>query len=271
MGAREWRCRRRWLCGWLLAFAAACWPVPAASAQSLPDWVDKVYRAPPPAELTDALIDALGDPRWVVRDSATRWLGLAGPELLEPLRHQYHQTLSQEVRLRIRQVAQEIFLRDRLDVNWGFIGIRMGFASGVSAEIMGGAACVGIPIQPMPHSAATEAGLQPGDVIVMVDGERFVLSPQHADEARLAFSRRIRQGRPNDVITLTFVRDGKLLNREVTLMPAPSETAATTEFGQTNPSYSGAHDDFRSYWTEHFTVPNATQPPATSDESYRPL
>jgi S1-C subfamily serine protease len=54
----------------------------------------------------------------------------------------------------------------------------------------------------MNKSAAAEAGLKEGDIIQSIDGTQLASSTE--------FSERIARHRPDDIIKLTYLRDGKL-------------------------------------------------------------
>jgi S1-C subfamily serine protease len=53
----------------------------------------------------------------------------------------------------------------------------------------------------MSKSAAAEAGLKEGDIIQSIDGTQLASSTE--------FSERIARHRPDDVIKLSYLRDGK--------------------------------------------------------------
>lgn len=250
----------RCLC-WL---AALCVLSPAVLADPLPDWARKVHRAAPPAEMVQTLLDGLGDPHWAVRDGATRWLSLGGPELYEPLLAVYRQTLSQEVRFRIRQITREVFIRHRLGSSGGFIGIRMLGVRAIGAGIIGDGPGVGIRIRPMANTAATEAGLQSDDLIVMLDHRLLDGSSGNALAVSVEFAQRIGQHPPGHTVNLTVLRGRRLHTVEVTLMPRP------ISMEKASVAYHNAKEDFRYFWNERLASEPPADRPTTSPTAGKP-
>lgn len=94
------------------------------------------------------------------------------------------------------------------EVRPGFLGINGQDVSAEAAEAFGvpeGAVIVDV----VPGSAADDAGLQPEDVIVALDGEPI--------DSMLGLSSRILVRQPGDEVTIGFVRDGQEREATVTL------------------------------------------------------
>jgi S1-C subfamily serine protease len=68
----------------------------------------------------------------------------------------------------------------------------------------------------MSKSAAAEAGLKEGDIIQSIDGTQLASSE---------FSERIARHRPDDIIKLSYLRDGKTKTVSATLKRKPVKTA----------------------------------------------
>jgi hypothetical protein len=266
MLGRQWAC----CCFFLLAVGLA-WAVPAAAelTEPLPDWVNEVHRQAPPAEMVETLLEGLGDPRWIVRDEATRWLSLSTPNVYEALRQRYQQVLSREVRTRIRQVAREVFIRERMGPAEGFIGVRMdNRIVQIPPRVVADTEAVGIRIYPVRRTAAVEAGLRDGDIIVMLDHELLASARRSPVRTVQLFGEQIRARRPNEVIVLTVLRESQLLDVPVRLMPRPiSQSDALTRA-----AFDNAVEDFEYFWNETFIVESpaamepATQPAADRDD-----
>lgn len=90
----------------------------------------------------------------------------------------------------------------------GAIGIRMQEAPSTPMEDSGFDNGVMIT-EVMPKSAASEAGLQQGDIIVMIEGETFYSS--------LDLSQYIFDHEPEETLAFTILRDGQVMDIAVTL------------------------------------------------------
>src|SRR5699024_5773357 len=89
----------------------------------------------------------------------------------------------------------------------GFLGVRGGDAAGsrqgaILAEIE-------------TDSPAAEAGMQPGDLIISVDGDRVA--------GMIDLQAQISTRRPGDEVTIGLLRDGEELETDVVLGKAPGE------------------------------------------------
>jgi S1-C subfamily serine protease len=73
----------------------------------------------------------------------------------------------------------------------------------------------------MSKSAAAEAGLKEGDIIQSIDGTQLASSTE--------FSERIARHRPDDIIKLSYLRDGKTKTVSATLKrEAPVKTVISS-------------------------------------------
>jgi len=87
------------------------------------------------------------------------------------------------------------------------------------AEQLGTNGVTGVRLtQVYPHSTTTAAGLQAGDLVLAIDGEKIAAS-QPGDEE--VFTNRIRQYRVGDKPEFTLMRAGKLLKLPVELVRSP--------------------------------------------------
>jgi putative serine protease PepD len=103
-----------------------------------------------------------------------------------------------------RRIAEEIITRGY--ATHAIIGVRLDSTySGEGAKISSSA----VPDAVTPGGPAAKAGLQPGDVIVAVDGERITT----ADELIVAIRRQL----PGSRVQLTFLRSGRRTTVSVVL------------------------------------------------------
>lgn len=96
-------------------------------------------------------------------------------------------------------------------VNRGYIGVSISSVKDeVEAKAFGLDGVYGVKIESvLKESAAAQAGLEDGDVILKLDGEKIYTSPE--------LQSRIAQKRAGDKVDLVIMRDKKILNKTVTL------------------------------------------------------
>lgn len=170
--------------------------------------------------LVAELIAQLGDRRWEVRDHATAGLKVGGPNLFDRLAEAYQSSRQPEVRLRIKEVVEHIFLTAGLKSTGGFLGIRQRVVGGTEdARIPAGQAGI-LVVEALPGTAAAQAGLRAGDVIVALNGEGLKIG-QNQEE----FGRRISRFEQGTGLMLTVLRADKHMDVHVTLGARPFEHA----------------------------------------------
>ena len=168
-----------------------------------------------PVPVDEAMVQ-LGDPDYAVREQATGWLVSQGEPMLGRMVRLYRVSNDEEVRARARRVAVQIFLA----VPKGFLGIS--FPKGIQQVGLGeNARCVVRVDSVEKDSPARQAGLQAGDVIEALDGERF-MGPKELWASE--FPRRIQSIRPGTEVILTVSRGVQLLKLPVVLgTPTPQQ------------------------------------------------
>jgi len=120
-----------------------------------------------------------------------------------------------EVRKRCLAVLRELVVDEYLKEGEGYLGIR---TLDEFANIPGDPKPRSVirVIQIIPDSAAQQAGLLLNDLIAALDDQVW-----YKTQVSLAFTGKIRQFKPNTRITLTVLREGKLLELRVTLGRRP--------------------------------------------------
>ncbi len=110
------------------------------------------------------------------------------------------------------------------EVKRGYIGVQIGAVDQTLADALGLGDAKGVIVQGLVEDgAASAAGIQQGDVILMVDG-KDVNKPNEL-QAIIAMHH---QG---DQVTLKIFRDGKTLEKKVTLRPRSGDQLAAQEKG----------------------------------------
>ena len=111
-------------------------------------------------------------------------------------------------------------------VSRGYIGVNITQIDEAMAKALGLDKAKGVLVQTLTKGGAGEdAGIKEGDVILSVDGKE-VNAP---NELQII----IGSHHPGESVKLTIFRDGKTLDKDVTLRPKPEET--TTGLGNNNP------------------------------------
>jgi hypothetical protein len=197
-----------------------------------------------PAVLVDDLIRQLGDRRWEVRDRASTSLKMGGRELFDQLASAYQASRSPEVRLRIKEVVEHVWLSGELKPTGGFLGVRQRLVTPADdPRIPQGQAGIQV-IEAIPGTAAQQAGLVPGDVILTLNGK-----PLRADDRAEDFAGRIFALQQGAKVSLTVLRGAKQIEVQATLGPRPLELG---DLRAGDPSRSLAQRRFWAMWRAKF-------------------
>lgn len=164
---------------WLLAFAMFGSTYASTSAQQGNSQSAKEDVKTEQARLdARALIKDIGDPDWRKRETATWKLMNYGPDIYDALRTEYTATKSYEVRKRIKQIVQEIYISEQLGPAPAFLGIQHlpatlfpGGLVTLDARVSPGE-CGLLISDVIPMTSADQAGLQSGDLWLELDGRR---------------------------------------------------------------------------------------------------
>ncbi len=126
-------------------------------------------------------------------------------------------------------------LIDKGKINRGFIGVEISSIRDViEAKGFGLNDVAGVIIQKVrPESAGKEAGLENGDVILELDGKKVKTSEE--------LQSRIAMNRAGDKVNLTIWRDGKKINKSVTLKSDKNDDMADSK----GKGITGAEEDFK--------------------------
>jgi Do/DeqQ family serine protease len=115
----------------------------------------------------------------------------------------------------VKKVLKDI--REYGSIRRGWLGVAIRPVDAATAKDAGLSEISGVIIESVNvSSAAEEAGLKEGDVVVSIDGQKIMTSPD--------FMSRIGQHRPGDVLSFQYIRDGK---RKETLVKLSDSRTAT--------------------------------------------
>ena len=212
--------------------------------------------APPTANEIPKLLTMLGHPKYKMRELATvRLKRVPREELSDALIQLYHNTNDYEVKLRIKEIAQTIFLIEHVE---GFLGV------GLEQKLLTHATeprlnenTSGIRISHVfPDSAANEAGLRLNDIVVACDGKK--LPPGDANDATKGFRALVSSKRPGDRVRLKVLRGQRLLDVDVTLRGRPEELW----LGEKQAKLDQIERALQIWWRENFEQPRPPQAPS---------
>jgi serine protease Do len=120
----------------------------------------------------------------------------------------------------VKNVIQELIKNGK--VSRGYIGVQIQTVDETMAKALGLDKAKGVLVQNVTKGGGgEEAGLQGGDVILSVDGKEVNAS----NELQVY----INSKHPGDVVKVTLFRDGKTLDKEVTLKPRNDDNLETSQ------------------------------------------
>lgn len=206
----------------------------------------------------DGWIAELASPRFDVRVRASQRLSESGAIVLPRLRRAYLTSRDLEVRMRIEEIARELYLDDQLYSRNAFLGISMGWPTithAMDPRVPLGAE--GIHVENVVEgTAAEEAGLRRGDVIILLDGDPVRGNRIGGDPG--SFSEILRRRGVGAVVTLTVLRFEHTLEIDVTLRARPREY-----YDRDSPSLAEQRRTVESalfrWWTDRFIAPDPPQ------------
>ena len=173
---------------------------------------------PPENQLTiDELVDALGSPDYDERQGATDSLKAKNKSFTAELSRLYRLEHDHEIRLRIVEVAEYIFLKQALPAMGGFMGIQLSAVGGRDYPGLGeGRAAVRVN-RVLPDTAAERAKLKIGDLILAVDGEEVPVSAGNTRE----FIKLIGSKPPGTELSFQVLREEELFTTRMVLGVKP--------------------------------------------------
>jgi hypothetical protein len=206
----------------------------------------------------DRLAALLGSPRFAEREEASTGLWEIGVPAFFRLREAYHSTHDFEVKARIEALVRDVYLDTQ--VSFGFLGIqqdtRMVPGPDVDPRIPPGH--VGIILRDVfPDTGAARAGLQKGDIVLAVDGQRFSGDAMRAVDE---FGAKIRERGPRGRLKLRILRGGREFDVTATLTRPKGVVVRQGRLGRVNiaDALYQAEWQFEIWWKTQFLSSPAT-------------
>lgn len=135
----------------------------------------------------------------------------SGPELYDALRAAFKQTRHFDTRRRIKEIAKEIYLTDKLGPPMAFLGIshnRFDLRCVDNPRIQPG--CTALRIESVfPGTSADRGGLRPGDLLIAMNGKKATI-----DEPATNMTKWIAAQKPGTRCRLGILRGGEGLRLE---------------------------------------------------------
>ncbi len=233
----------------LIVAAGWCAVVPVRSSVGQ----SRERTATPDHREIERLIEELGSPDYTVREGADHALREIGLPATEALAAAFHATDDYEQRLRIRIIAEHIFFWDRVLGKNGFLGIQhrrydqSQFYRPGDTRIPSDVAAFAIE-QVIADTAAEEAGLEAGDIIVAVDGNRLP-----AGSEVTAFADQIRGKLPGTKMTFEIWRGNKEMTMHIAIGHRPREYYIGRNLtSNLKVQYDSAVEEFPKWWAARF-------------------
>ncbi|MCH7526079.1 MAG: PDZ domain-containing protein [Planctomycetes bacterium] len=236
--------------------------------------LDRKPPAPPnepadPTRIAD-LVDQLSGSSYADREAAQNELRDIGNAAIEHLQRRYRQTDDFEARLRIRHLAESIYLWNEVLGRHGFLGVghRPLTRDGpkVDRRIQPGKAAYLIT-HVVPGTSADGGGIKKGDIIVAVDGVRFPDSPLMTSNRSTLFADYIRTKPPGTEMNFDIYRGKRPLTLRIRIgYRPPAQFARGAATADLVAEYDQAVAKFPQWWktrfeTESLDEPRPTEPP----------
>jgi serine protease Do len=126
----------------------------------------------------------------------------------------------------VKKVLEDI--REFGSIRRGWLGVVIRPVDASTAKSAGLTEVSGVLIESVnAASAAEQAGLQKGDVVTSIDGQKIVTSPD--------FMSKVGQHRPGDILAFQFIRDGKRKETNVKLSDSRTATLGNSITSNVNP------------------------------------
>lgn len=201
---------------------------------------------PPAADQVQTYLTDLSSPNFQTREEAAARLMESGPEVLGVLRNAFHATGLYDAKRRMKDIAREVYLTDKLGPPRAFLGIthnRYDLKNTEDGRVPPGVTAIRIE-SIFPGTSAERAGIAAGDLLIALNGVRATL-----EEPATKIPLWIATKPPNTPCKFTVIRGGSGVRLEVgdrnrpinvnKLARAPMEVVTPTEQPLVSPGAAG--------------------------------
>ncbi len=177
-------------------------------------------------------MQALGHPRYAIREEATQQLCAMDAQHLPLLMKHYRAESRYEMKRRIRYVVEYIFHRDQIVGRDGFMGIILGRT--LVAELtdpVTNDTTLGVSVMTVkPEFAAARAGMKDNDVIIAFENK-----PIPQDQGTQKFVQMVQSHRPGTTIALRVLRAGEVRKITMEVKADPTQAISGAKFSAMPP------------------------------------
>ena len=225
-------------------------PPVGAEASQLP-----MAGQPPASQLTVSdLIDSLGSPDYDERRRATEGLKSKDKSFTVELKRIYRSEHDHEIRLRLLEIAEHLFMRTAQEQMGGFLGISLrAVDDGDDPRLSEGQAAIRVE-QVLPGTAADRAGLLVKDLIIAIEDEELEITKND----RSAFIALVGSKPPGTTMQLVILRDKDPFLATVVLGHKPViglRGMRLTLSPDQRAAYDDAHREFREWCADLDAAP----------------
>lgn len=236
-------------CGVLLqpAVSAGSPPVGAETSQ-----LPMKGQAPDSRLTTSDLIDSLGSPDYDERRRATEVLKSKDKSFTVELKRIYRSACDHEIRLRLLEIAEHLFMRTAQEQMGGFLGIRLARVDDRADDRLDeGQAAIQVQ-QVLPGTPAERAGLVALDLIIAVEDESLDIARYGTSE----FITLVGSKPPGTAIRLVILREKVPFRVTVVLGHKPVKSLqGLTLNPEQRAAYDGAYREFREWCADLDAAP----------------
>ncbi len=201
---------------------------------------------------TSDLIDSLGSPDYDERRRATEALKSKDKSFTVELKRIYRSEGDHEIRLRLLEVAEHLFMTVAQEHMGGFLGIRLARVDGRADERLGeGQAAIQVQ-QVLPGTPAERAGLLARDLIIAVEDESLDIAKHGTSE----FIALVGSKLPGVAIRLVILREKEPFQTTVVLGHKPTNSLqGLTLKPEQRAAYDDAQREFREWCADLDAAP----------------
>lgn len=181
----------------------------------------QMVAAPLETKWVQSLEDNKLSERKAAQSAIEKWV-IENPTIaVEQLYLQYSTAVGPESKTRLLGILKDRVLLEKFGKERGFVGIRM---DDTLVKLAGDTVFGVLVVEAVKGSPAEVVGLKPNDVIIGINGKRLGAGlKQGVFSASMRFGKIIGAKQAGDTVTLTIVRNGAEIKKQLTLAARPKE------------------------------------------------